>query len=158
MKKPDGKYMRLAIQEAKKNFKRLSGGPFGACIVKNDRVVSIARNTVLKEDATCHAEINAIRLASKKLKTFNLVGCVIYSTTEPCPMCFSAIHWAGINTIVYGTSISDAKKIGFRELSISCKKLNRLGNAAIKLVPGFLYQECLELFGEWEKLENKQLY
>ena len=158
MKLLQDKYMRLAIQEARKNLRSLDGGPFGACIIRKGKVISVARNTVLKEDATCHAEINAIRKASRKLKTFDLSGCVIFSTTEPCPMCFSAIHWARINTIIYGTSISDAKKIGFCELSISCLKLNRLGRAAIKLVPRFLYQECLKLFEEWEKLENKEVY
>jgi len=87
-------YMLLAIAKARKNFKSLAGGPFGACIVRHGKLLSVARNTVLKEDATCHAEINAIRQASKKLKSFDLSGCVVYSTTEPCPMCFSAIHWA----------------------------------------------------------------
>ena len=151
-------YMLLAIAKARKNFKSLAGGPFGACIVKDGKVLSVAGNTVLKEDATCHAEINAIRQASRRLKSFDLSGCVVYSTTEPCPMCFSAIHWARIDTIVYGTSILDAKKIGFFELSISCEKLNRLGSAKIKIIPGFLYEECLRLFQEWNKLENKQVY
>jgi len=158
MKVSQDKFMRLAIQEARKNLRSLEGGPFGACIIKNGKVISVARNTVLKQDATCHAEINAIRKASLALKTFDLSGCVIFSTTEPCPMCFSAIHWARINTIIYGTSISDAKKIGFCELSVSCVKLNRLGRAAIKLMPRFLYPECLKLFKDWEKSENKQVY
>ncbi|MDD5595047.1 MAG: nucleoside deaminase [Candidatus Omnitrophica bacterium] len=158
MEKLKQEYMLLAIAQAKKNFKSLAGGPFGACIVKHNKVLSVAHNTVLKEDATCHAEVNAIRQASRKLKSFDLSGCVIYSTTEPCPMCFSAIHWARIDTIVYGTSILDAKQIGFCELSISCNKLNRLGGAKIKIIPGFFYEECLRLFQQWDKLENKQVY
>ncbi|MDD8016577.1 MAG: nucleoside deaminase, partial [Acidobacteriota bacterium] len=88
--------MRLALREARKNLRTLAGGPFGACIVKDGRVVATARNTVLKNDSTAHAEVNAIRKACRKLDTFDLSGCEIYSTAEPCPMCFSAIHWARI--------------------------------------------------------------
>ena len=94
------KYMWIAVCEARKNLCKVCGGPFGACIVKGGKVIAGARNTVLKNDASCHAEINAIRLASKKLKTHDLSGCRIYSTTEPCPMCFSAIHWARIGSII----------------------------------------------------------
>ncbi|MDD4352399.1 MAG: nucleoside deaminase, partial [Candidatus Gracilibacteria bacterium] len=95
--------MQLAIAEAAKNFTDLQGGPFGACLVKEGQVFALARNTVLRSDATCHAEINAIRAASQKLGTYDLTGCEIYSTTEPCPMCFAAIHWAKIGKIYYGT-------------------------------------------------------
>jgi len=77
--------MLKAIAEARKNLVRADGGPFGAAIVKDGRVVAAARNTVLRDDATAHAEINAIRKASKTLGTFDLGGCEIYSTTEPCP-------------------------------------------------------------------------
>lgn len=150
--------MLLAIKEARKNLKKIDGGPFGACIVKGGRVLAVARNTVLKNDATCHAEINAIRIASKKIKNFDLAGCTIYSTTEPCPMCFSAIHWAGIDTVSYGAGIADARKLGFNELSISAQKLKRIGKSKIKIFPGFLRKECLGLFQDWDKLEEKKLY
>lgn len=150
--------MKLAVREARKNIRTMSGGPFGACIVKNGRVIAVARNTVLKNDATCHAEINAIRAASKKLKTYDLSGCVIYSTTEPCPMCFAAIHWARIKRIIYGTKISDAKKIGFNELSISNVRLASLGKSGIKLSSGVLLNECRELLREWSGLANRVLY
>lgn len=152
------RYMRLALKEAAKNLKSLDGGPFGACIVKGSKVLAIARNRVLSSDATAHAEINAIRLASKKLKNFNLLGCVIYSTTEPCPMCFSAIHWARIKKVIYGTAIADARKIGFNELSISSARMKALGKSEIKLVPYFLRKECQDLFEDWSKLKNKVLY
>ncbi|MDD4955547.1 MAG: nucleoside deaminase, partial [Candidatus Omnitrophica bacterium] len=125
------KYMQSAICEARKNIKNLCGGPFGAAIVKGNKIIAVARNTVLKNDASCHAEINAIRLASKKLKTYNLFGCRIYSTTEPCPMCFSAIHWARIDTIIYGNNIRDAKRIGFNELFISNVSMKKIGKAKI---------------------------
>ncbi|MDD5611325.1 MAG: nucleoside deaminase, partial [Candidatus Omnitrophica bacterium] len=123
----DKKFMLLAVKEARKNFKSMAGGPFGACIVKKGRLVAISRNAVLRNDATAHAEINAIRKACKKLRTYDLSGCVIYSTTEPCPMCFSAIHWARIKKIIYGTKTSDAKKAGFNELDIPDTKLAALG-------------------------------
>jgi len=151
--------MRLAIAEAGKNLKRPDGGPFGACIVKGGKVIAVARNTVLsRNDATCHAEVNAIRMASRKLKDYYLSGCVIYSTTEPCPMCFSAIHWAKIEAVYFGTTISDVKKLGFDELRISCKKMRATGKSRVKVVCGFLRQECRKLLEEWNKLENKQVY
>jgi len=151
-------FMSLAIKEAAKNFKSLTGGPFGACIVKNGKAIAVARNTVLKNDATCHAEINAIRMASKKLKTFDLSGCVIYSTTEPCPMCFSAIHWAKINHIIYGTNIADAAKAGFNELRISNSTLKRLSKSKVKIEAGFMAEECRELFDLWSGLVEKKTY
>ncbi len=152
------KFMKLAIKEARKNIKTMAGGPFGACIVKNGRILSVARNTVLNSDATSHAEINAIRKASLKTKSFDLSGSVIYSTTEPCPMCFSAIHWARIDKVIYGTNISDAKKIGFNELSISSKKMKNEGRSKVKLFSGYLKKECLSLLNDWGALENKRLY
>jgi len=156
---PAKKYMVLALHEAAKNLKSMAGGPFGACIVRNNKVLSIARNTVLKKkDATCHAEINAIRIASGKLKTFDLSGCAIYSTTEPCPMCFSAIHWSRIGTIVYGTAISDAKEIGFNELSIPDTRMKVLGKSKTRLIRGFMRDKCLKLLRNWNTLPNRVFY
>ncbi len=151
--------MRLAIKEAKKNFKNIEGGPFGACIVKDNKVLAVSRNLVLKNnDATLHAEINAIRKASRKTGNFDLSGCIIYSTTEPCPMCFSAIHWARITAVVYGTNILDAKGAGFNELSIPAVKMKQYGRSRVKIFPGFMPSECRELFKVWNKLENKRIY
>lgn len=155
---PNPDFMKAALREASKNLKTMDGGPFGACIVKNGRIIGLGRNTVLKNDATCHAEVNAIRLASKKLRKHDLSGCVIYSTTEPCPMCFSAIHWSRIGKIFYGTSTSDAKKIGFNELNISDKELVRIGKSKIKLYPKICLKECRELFQKWDKMPGKVLY
>ncbi len=151
-------YMRLAIKEARKNLSQMHGGPFGACIVKGNKVIAVARNTVLKKDATCHAEVNAIRIASQKLKTYNLRGCVIYSTTEPCPMCFAAIHWARIDKIIYGTGINDVRDRGFNELNIAAAAMKKMGKAGVKVLSGFLRAECLGLLKDWDKLENKVLY
>ena len=149
-------YMRLAIKEAKKSLEALDGGPFGSCIVKSGKVIAVAGNTVFRKDATCHAEVNAIRIASKKLGTYDLSGCVIYTTTEPCPMCFSAIHWSGISYIVYGTCIADATRAGFNELPISAQSLKRQGGARVNICAGFLAEECGQLFQEWKELANKK--
>ena len=150
--------MCLALREAEKNLSDMRGGPFGACIVKGNKVIAISRNTVLKQDATCHAEINAIRKASKKLRTYDLSGCWIYSTTEPCPMCFSAIHWSKINVLVYGNSIADAKSIGFNELPISSDRMKKLGGAKLKIISGCMRDEADQLFKKWDRLPNKKLY
>lgn len=156
--KPNERFMRLAVREARKNIKAMDGGPFGACVVKGARLLAVARNTVLKRDATCHAEVNAIRMASREIKNFDLSGCVIYSTNEPCPMCFGAIHWARIGCIVYGTGIKDAARIGFNELNISDKKIKALGKTGIDIISGFLIEECRALLKDWNSSEKKKLY
>jgi guanine deaminase len=146
-------WMRVAIGAARRNLLRPAGGPFGACIVKGGRVIAVARNTVLaRRDPTCHAEVNAIRLAARRLGTHDLSGCRVLSTTEPCPMCFAAIHWAGIGEVVYGTRIADVARLGFRELTISNRTMRRLGGSGVRIVAGVLREECLELLREWEKL------
>ncbi len=154
----DGKYMSLAIGKARQNLRTLRGGPFGACIVRDGKVLALSHNTVLSEDATCHAEINAIRVASRAVKSYDLSGSVIYSTTEPCPMCFCAIHWSRIACVVYGTTIKDAEEIGFNEMKIGNRQLKTLGKSSIELVPGFMRAECARLFSDWDALPNKKLY
>ena len=110
------KYMELAIKEARKGIKDGHGGPFGAVIVKDDVIIAKAHNEVIKNnDPTCHGEMMAIHKACKKLKTFDLSGCEIYTTGEPCPMCLAALLWANIRKIYYGCNIEDTAKIGFRD-------------------------------------------
>lgn len=155
---PDRKNMEKAVREARRNLKTLDGGPFGACIVRDGAVLAVARNTVLRNDATAHAEVNAIRKACRRVGSHDLSGAVIYSTTEPCPMCFSAIHWARIGTIVYGTNISDARRTGFNELEISNRRLKALGRSSVAIIGGFLRAECLALFQAWDSLPGKRLY
>jgi guanine deaminase len=155
---PNSQFMRAAILAAEENLKTGKGGPFGACIVKNNEILAVAHNTVLLEDATCHAEMNAIRMASKKLNTWDLSGCEIYSTTEPCPMCFSAIHWANIGKIIYGTTIRNVQQLGFNELSISNHQMRILGKTTLKLYPHFLRQECQQLLEQWKRCEYRQSY
>ncbi len=151
----DEQFMKKAIEKAKEGIKK-GQTPFGACIVKKGKVVVCEHNEVWEDnDITEHAEIVAIRKACKKLKTIDLSGCVIYSTTEPCPMCYSAIHWARIGKIVYGASIADAKKAGFNELTISDKVLKKLGKDRIKIEAGVLKKECVGLFGLWKKSKGK---
>ena len=152
------RFMLLAINSAEGGIKKFEGGPFGACIVKNNKVISVAHNTVLKnKDPTCHAEINAIRKAAKKIG-YVMKGCTIYSTTEPCPMCFSAIHWANISKVVFGTGISDVMKRGFNELALSSKKMKKLGKSKVKIQSGFMKKECNELLSEWDRLRKKKTY
>jgi guanine deaminase len=155
---PERKGMEFALREARKNLRTLDGGPFGACVIKDGRVVAVARNTVLRGDATAHAEINAIRKACRKLGTHDLSGCVIYSTTEPCPMCFSAVHWARIGTIVYGTTISEAKRIGFHELDISIKEMKGLGRSKVRIITDVMRRECLELLSAWNAVPGRRTY
>jgi tRNA(Arg) A34 adenosine deaminase TadA len=137
--RPSAAFMELAIRAARAGMKRHDGGPFGACLVRNGRPLATSHNRVLRAcDATCHAEINAIRAASRKLKTPFLRNTVLYSTTEPCPMCFAAIHWAQIPLVVYGTSITDVARRGFNELSIENSELKKLGKSPVKLVRKFM--------------------
>jgi len=149
----DAAGMRRALAAARRNLLRADGGPFGACILRGGRVIAAARNTILlRRDPTCHAEVNAIRLAARRLGTHELAGCTICSTTEPCPMCFAAIHWAGIGRIVYGTRIADVARLGFRELTVSNRMLRRLGGCQVLLVGGVLREECRALLRDWERL------
>jgi tRNA(Arg) A34 adenosine deaminase TadA len=156
---PQEIFMRQAIAAAAHNLRTLNGGPFGACIVKNDEIIAVAANNVLCGiDATCHAEVNAIRLASQRFQTHDLSGCVIYSTTEPCPMCFSAIHWAKIDRIVYGTDIADVQKLGFNELTISNQQMIEWGQSSVQLTPHFLYEACYQLLTQWKNLPTMPTY
>ena len=153
------KWMRQAIGSAEEGIRKLEGGPFGAVIVYRGKAIAVAHNQVLKKkDATCHAEINAIRMASKKLKRFDLSGCVIYATTEPCPMCFSAIHWSRISRVVYGTAIADVQRRGFNELSIPSRLMKRTGRSPVRITAGFLRKECLALLRVWDTLEDTKVY
>jgi len=150
--------MKLAIQKASQGVQK-GQTPFGACIVKNGKVIACAHNTVWKtSDSTAHAEINAIRLACRKLKTINLSKCVMYSTCEPCPMCFSACHWAGISKIIFGAQIKDAKRFGFNELSVSCATMKSRGHSKVQLQAGCCAKENLNVFRCWSKQKNKKAY
>lgn len=108
--------MNLGIDEARKTMKMNVGGPFGAVIVKDDKVISVSSNHVLaKNDPTAHAEIEAIRDACATLGTYDLSGCELYATGYPCPMCMSAIIWANIKKVYVSGLPEDAEEIGFRD-------------------------------------------
>ena len=107
-------YLQMAIELAKKSVTTGKGGPFGAVIVKDGKVLAKANNTVTpSNDPTAHAEVNAIRKACKKLKNFELKGCTIYASAEPCPMCFGAIYWARPKALYYAADKEIAAKAGF---------------------------------------------
>jgi guanine deaminase len=107
-------YFELALKEAMKGIENGDGAPFGACIINNGTIIALAHDTVLKEnDATCHAEINAIKIASKKMGNYHLNSCIIYCTSEPCPMCLSAIHWSGIKQCYFIADRKCAADYGF---------------------------------------------
>jgi tRNA(Arg) A34 adenosine deaminase TadA len=148
-------FMRLAVEKARQGIAE-GQTPFGACIIKEGEAVSCEHNVVWQTcDITAHAEVHAIRKACRMLNTIDLSGCVMYSTCEPCPMCFSAIHWAKIAVIVYGADIKDAKQAGFHELEISNDQMKQAGQSSIKIVSGILKKECAELFGEWKERKGK---
>ena len=152
------KYMRMAIAKAREG---MSNGqtPFGACVVKNGEVISCQHNLVWEEtDITSHAEIVAIREACKVLDTVDLSGCTIYSTTEPCPMCFSAIHWAKIDAIYFGTRIADAQEVGFSELTISNEEMKLQGKSSVQIIGDFMREENKKVFREFTAKADKRLY
>ena len=158
MRNNDIKFMRLAIEKARAGIKK-GQAPFGACIVKGNKVIACSHNLVWKScDITAHAEIQAIRMACKNLKDIDLSGCTIYSTTEPCPMCFSASHWAKISCIVFGAQIKDALDYGFNELKVSNLKLAKLGENKISIISGVLRKENIALFEYWKELAKARVY
>ena len=109
-------FMDVAIDLSDDNFEKNYGGPFGACIVKDGEIIGKGINQVIKNnDPTAHAEVMAIRNACKKLETYDLTGCVLYTSCYPCPMCLSAIIWANIKKVYYGNTKEDAADIGFRD-------------------------------------------
>ena len=154
----DAAYMRLAIAKAEQGILR-GQTPFGACIVRKGRVVAVGHNQVWKNtDITAHAEICAIRDACRVLKTIDLSGCTIYSTCEPCPMCFAACHWANISRIVFGARIADAKRFGFDELTVSNAAMKAMGGARLRIRKDFLRQTCLGLFSLWAEQPGHKAY
>lgn len=155
----NSEFMLAAIEEARKGSSSGEGGPFGAVVAKEGRIISSAHNSVLKDnDPTQHAEIKAISEAARKLGTYDLSGCDLYTTTEPCPMCFSAIHWARIGKVIYGTDIKDVKELGFNELTISVSEMKERGSSPVEIDSGFMRAECEDLLKFWESLPDKQVY
>ena len=135
-----------------------SGGPFGCVIVKNNEIISEGSNKVtFSNDPTAHAEIVAIRDACKKLNTFNLSGCDLYSSCEPCPMCLSAIYWSHVDNIFYANTREDAKKINFDDSLIYSEILKKSEDRKIP-IKQMLRNEALKAFEIWNKKIDKIEY
>jgi tRNA(Arg) A34 adenosine deaminase TadA len=157
MMEDDNKFLRRAVELAMESISS-GGGPFGAVITLNGKIISEAYNkVVLSNDPTAHAEVLAIRQAASVLETHNLDKCTLYTSCEPCPMCLGAIYWAGIKKVIYACDRNDAEKAGFsdsliyKEISldpenrkISFKKIDEAGGS--------------EVFRIWDKLEDKTPY
>jgi len=152
------KYMQVALEEARQGI-RDGQTPFGACLVRDGDIIARGHNAVWRTpDITAHAEIQTIRRACRELGIVDFSGATIYSTCEPCPMCFSAIHWARISRIVYGASIRDAEDAGFNELNISNQQLKFLGKLKVEIIPDVLSAECRNLFAEWKSRTDNSVY
>ena len=149
MSRSEANFMKLAIERAREGI--ASGqSPFGTVIVRDGLVVASAHNTVRRDlDPTAHAEVNALRAAARSLETIDLGGCTLYSTCEPCPMCLAASHWAKVDRVVFGASIADAARAGFRELPVAARELATMGRSPLKVEEGLLRESCVGLFGEW---------
>ena len=134
------------------------GGPFGSVIVKNNKVIAEGSNKVtLNNDPTAHGEIVAIRKACKNLGNFNLSGCELFSTCEPCPMCLSAIYWARIDKIYYANNRDDAQKIDFDDSLIYSELLKNVKKRKISMVQ-MMRDEALKAFELWDKKTDKVKY
>lgn len=157
------KYMEIADEMSKQNLLTNNGGPFGAVIVKNDIIVGVGNNNVLKNnDPTAHAEVQAIRNACQNLNTYDLTGCELYTSCYPCPMCLSAIIWSNIKTIYYGNTKEDAANIGFRDDFIYnyLDLLNKEDDKAEKILKAIQLdrQETIKTFNKFAEKLDKTIY
>ena len=151
------KYMQIAIDLSRKSVKT-GGGPFGAVIVKNGEIIAEASNSVTMEnDPTGHAEINAIRKASKKLSNFDLSGCEIYSSCEPCPMCLGAIYWARLDSLHFANTKVDAAKINFDDQFIYDEIEKPYTERKLK-TKQIMRDKAIAAFKDWEESEGKIRY
>lgn len=146
------KFMQIAIQEAREGISNGDGGPFGTAIVRDGVLIASGHNHVLAyNDPTCHGEVDAIRKACKRLGTFDLTGCELYTTGEPCHMCLCACMWANISKIYYGCTIADNEIIGFRD-----NKFDQIFGGRDKLgdyMTEVDREACLRLFQDYSKMD-----
>jgi tRNA(Arg) A34 adenosine deaminase TadA len=154
----DSDYMELAIEEAIKGMEKNEGGPFGCVIIKDGKVLGRGNNRVTSSnDPTAHAEIVAIREACANLNDFQLTGCVLYTSCEPCPMCLGAIYWARPDQVFYGCDKNDAARAGFddhfiyEQLDLPPEKRKI---PFVQLLP----EKAIKSFQFWEQKENKIKY
>jgi tRNA(Arg) A34 adenosine deaminase TadA len=151
-------YMREAIRLSLKNIRTKGGGPFGAVIVRAGKIVARGWNQVTgSNDPTAHAEVVAIRKACKKLKTFKLEGCELYTSCEPCPMCLAAIYWAHLDRVYYANTQSDAAWIDFNDQFIYRELARPIARRKLPMEP-LLRSEALTVFAEWKNKVDKIEY
>ena len=151
------KFMAKAI-ELSINSANTIGGPFGSVIVKDNKIIAEGSNKVtFLNDPTAHGEVVAIREACKKLKTFDLSGCEIYTSCEPCPMCLSAIYWSRLDKIYYANTREDAKNIDFDDSFIYLEIPKKIGDRKIKMIQ-MLRDDALKAFEIWDKKVDKIKY
>ena len=155
-------YMKIAKELANENLKTNAGGPFGACIVKDGKIIGKGSNHVLaNNDPTAHAEVMAIRDACKNINSYDLSDCELYTSCYPCPMCLSAIIWANIKKVYYGNTKEDAADIGFRDDFIYdfIGKLseNKTDNNILELI-SMDREETIEEFNKFKNKEDKTIY
>ena len=155
-------YMKVALQLSEENLKTNAGGPFGACIVKNGKIIGKGSNHVIKNnDPTAHAEIMAIREACSNINSYDLSDCELYTSCYPCPMCLSAIIWANIKTVYYANTKEDASRIGFRDDEIynfindlfDGKSTNQFLN-----LKSMSREDAIKVFDEFTKKDDKKIY
>ena len=150
--------MREAIRLSLVSLREKGGGPFGAVLVRGDKIVGRGWNRVTAtHDPTAHAEVTAIRNAGKKLKTFRLDDCELYSSCEPCPMCLAAIYWAGLTRVYYGNTRWDAAKVNFRDSLIYRELARPIARRQIPM-QRLLRKEAGRAFAEWRALTVKTEY
>lgn len=149
LQKENEKFMKMAIALSEQNVTQSLGGPFGAVIVKDGKLIAKSANKVTtSNDPTAHAEVSAIRKACKKLRTFDLSGCVIYTSCEPCPMCLGAIYWSRIELIYYANTKKDAADIGFDDQFIYDEIDLDMGKRKLPVVQ-LLRDEAQQAFKQW---------
>lgn len=156
------KYMKIAKELAEENLKTNVGGPFGACVVKNGKIIGKGSNQVLgSNDPTAHAEIVAIREACKNINSYDLSDCELYANCYPCPMCLSAIIWSNIKKVYFGNSKEDAAKIGFRDDEIYkyIRELtDNVNNKSILDLECTDKDETIKAFNEFMEKDDKTIY
>ena len=152
------KFMKVAIQLSEQNVRESLGGPFGAVVVNDGKILAKSANMVTSEnDPTAHAEVSAIRMACKTLNTFDLSGCVIYTSCEPCTMCLSAVYWAKIDTIYYANTRQDAEDIGFNDKFIYDELQKALDKRQLP-IKQMMRDEAQGAFKLWDKSAMKTTY
>jgi tRNA(Arg) A34 adenosine deaminase TadA len=151
-------FMREAIALSLSNIKTCNGGPFGAVIVKNGEIIARGANNVTStNDPTAHAEVVAIRQACERLQTFQLTGCEIYASCEPCPMCLGAIYWARLDKLYYANTKTDAASINFDDKFIYEELEKPLEKRTLFTRQLFRY-EAREAFKKWSQMDEKIEY